>query len=162
MKLDLNVLKSYQEDLDKKICALHSLSSDQTTTRRILAFMVELGELANETRCFKYWSYKAASEKKVILEEYVDGIHFLISLSNELNLDLAFEIEELDCDLTKQFIDVFVLAGTLQTKFAEQELIKLFKKYLQLGVSLGFAEKEMISAYFQKNQVNHQRQEQHY
>ena len=31
----------------------------------ILALQVEIGELANETRCFKHWSNKGPSEKKL-------------------------------------------------------------------------------------------------
>ena len=49
----------------------------------MLALLVEIGELANETRSFKFWSVKPASEKKIILEEFVDGIHFILSLGIE-------------------------------------------------------------------------------
>ena len=45
-----------------------------------LALLIELAELANETRCFKFWSTKGPSDDAVILEEYVDSIHFLLSL----------------------------------------------------------------------------------
>ncbi len=48
--------------------------------KRDLALTIELAELANETRCFKYWSSKGPSEREVILEEFVDSIHFLLSL----------------------------------------------------------------------------------
>jgi dimeric dUTPase (all-alpha-NTP-PPase superfamily) len=54
-----------------------------------------MGELANEVRCFKFWSYKLPSEEKVILEEYVDGIHFITSLAiaNEVKDYHSWEIE---------------------------------------------------------------------
>ena len=52
-------------------------------TDTILACMVELGEYANETRCFKHWSKKEASEKEVRLEEYVDVLHFIFSIANQ-------------------------------------------------------------------------------
>ena len=55
--------------------------------RKMLALLVEIGELANETRCFKYWSNKPASEREVILEEYVDGLHFILSIGIDLGID---------------------------------------------------------------------------
>ncbi|RKJ02748.1 dUTPase, partial [Butyricicoccus sp. 1XD8-22] len=70
-----------------------------------LALTIELAELANETRCFKYWSSKGPSEREVILEEFVDSIHFLLSLGNEkgFTLDIWPEIQE-KVDLTKWFL----------------------------------------------------------
>ena len=58
--------------------------------RKMLALLVEIGELANETRCFKYWSNKPASEREVILEEYVDGLHFILSIGIDLGIDKNF------------------------------------------------------------------------
>ena len=71
-----------QYQLDKTINDKHNTTYETTLTKRIMAFMVELGEFANETRCFKYWSVKPSSEKEVVLEEYIDGIHFILSLYN--------------------------------------------------------------------------------
>jgi len=162
MNINLNVLSPFQRELDEKICEKHNIDSSKTINERILAFLVELGELANETRCFKYWSFKNASKRTVILEEYVDGIHFLVSLGNELDLDLQFNFERINTPLTRQFIDVFSFAGTLQENFNENNLRELFTKYLMLGEKLGFNQEDIIAGYQEKNKVNHQRQEENY
>ena len=162
MIINLNGLKSYQEILDKAICQKHNLNSKETINERILAFLVELGELANETRCFKYWSIREASETKIILEEYVDGIHFLTSLANELDMTLEIEITESTKSLTSQFIDVFAFAGILEANFNQENLSILINKYLVLGFSLGFNEADIIAGYLAKNKINHQRQEENY
>ncbi len=60
--------------------------------KKMLALLVEIGELANETRCFKYWSNKPASEREVILEEYVDGLHFILSIGIDLGIDKKLPI----------------------------------------------------------------------
>ncbi|MDF9866616.1 dimeric dUTPase (all-alpha-NTP-PPase superfamily) [Bacilli bacterium PM5-3] len=162
MQFDLNLLCSYQDELDKKICKKHNISSKDTVTERVLAFLVELGELANETRCFKYWSIKKASGKEIILEEYVDGIHFLVSLSNELNMNLIFDVEKSDVSLTEQFVDIFSDAKNLKNNFNNDNLSALFIKFLTLGLGLSFDQDAIISGYLEKNKTNHQRQEENY
>ncbi len=72
-----------QQALDSHIEEKHQLQNEDLFTRKTLALLVEIGELANETRCFKFWSVKPASEKQVVLEEFVDGIHFILSLGIE-------------------------------------------------------------------------------
>lgn len=61
------------------------LSSKERLTNTILAAIVEISELANEIRCFKHWSKKESSHKDILLEEYVDVLHFFLSIGNQLN-----------------------------------------------------------------------------
>ncbi len=75
-----------QRELDERIEEEHQLSGNQFD-ERLLALLVELGELANETRSFKFWSTKGPSPQDVILEEYVDGIHFLLSIGLALGYE---------------------------------------------------------------------------
>src|SRR5690625_6269037 len=81
--MDWTTLFSMQETLDKHIIDNHQLQQKDLMEEKYLALLVELGELANETRCFKFWSTKPASARKKILEEYVDGVHFILSLGIE-------------------------------------------------------------------------------
>lgn len=60
---------------------------------RLLALQVEVSELANATRCFKYWSEKPSESKKRVLDEYADVLHFLLSIGHTLNFT-AEEIEQ--------------------------------------------------------------------
>lgn len=46
----------------------------------LLSLKVELGELANETRCFKHWSAKGPADPPVILEEFADNMAFVLSI----------------------------------------------------------------------------------
>lgn len=55
-------------------------------TERITALQVEVSELANETRCFKYWSTRQNQyDREKALKEYVDIFHFFLSIGNTLN-----------------------------------------------------------------------------
>ena len=92
--MQLEKLFRVQQALDQHIEEKHELQNEDLFARKVLALLVELGELANETRCFKFWSIKPSSEKSVILEEYVDGIHFILSLGIECgfqNLDYTLD-----------------------------------------------------------------------
>jgi dimeric dUTPase (all-alpha-NTP-PPase superfamily) len=162
VKIDLNSLKELQKALDQKIYDKHHIAFDKTINERILAFQVELGELANETRCFKYWSLKEASSRDIILEEYVDGIHFLVSLSLYFDFDLRFNAVSKYNDLTQQFLTVFKDSALLNDDFSLVNIIKLFEEYLSLGIMLDFDNDTIIKGYKDKNETNHQRQENDY
>src|SRR5699024_7652437 len=84
--MNWKLLFEKQVELDAYITNNHDLSGSDLFEKKILALFVELGELANETRCFKFWSMKERNSNSVILEEYVDNIHFLLSLGLEKEL----------------------------------------------------------------------------
>jgi dimeric dUTPase (all-alpha-NTP-PPase superfamily) len=163
--MNLEKLFEMQKGLDSHIESQHSLESEDLFDRKVLALLVELGELANETRCFKFWSLKPASEKEVILEEFVDGIHFILSLGIESgftkSVQLTSEPPKTE-SLTEQFlityakIEQFRIAKTLE---AYQEM---FQSCLHIAEILGFSSVEIQQAYIQKNEVNYERQKQGY
>ena len=80
--MNLHKLFTMQHALDQYIQSNKQVTED-VFMKKGLALIVELAELANETRCFKFWSEKGPSERSVILEEYVDSIHFILSLGIE-------------------------------------------------------------------------------
>ena len=152
-----------QKELDERIRKEHKLVNANLMEEKMLAFQVELGELANETRCFKYWSLKPASSREVILEEYVDGIHFLLSIGIDLNkTDVTVAPLESNVNLTKQFVILFELSSRFSKTKNAEDFISLFQQYLLLGKQLNFTTVEIEEAYIGKNQVNHQRQSEGY
>ena len=154
---------SKQKKLDQYIFDKQQLGSKDLFEERVLALLVELGELANETRCFKFWSAKVASSKEVILEEYVDNIHFLLSIG----LHKGYRFTYIDCtspetNATKQFNTVFQKALAFYAEPTETAYVVLFQAYLQLASVLGFSEADIFRAYDEKNEVNYERQDQGY
>lgn len=163
--MELTQLWLTQQRLDNRIQQLHQVTYATTMAKLKLAILVELGELANETRCFKYWSIKPASPKEVILEEYVDGLHFLLSYGLALGFSeslTVLTIHKTSKPLTEQFLDIYALVGLWQPKVTLIDYKKCFQSFLNLAGSLGFTEQEIVQFYEQKNAVNHQRQDQHY
>ena len=161
--LDWNELYSVQEKLDNYIEENHDLEGKDLFQEKCLALLVELGELANETRCFKFWSTKPRNEQSVILEEYVDGIHFLLSLG--LVKGYRFEsakIHKLNHSETQQFLSVFHESTHFHQQPTEENYQNLFRNYLELGMLLGFTEEDIKNAYYHKNEINFQRQNKGY
>ena len=114
--------------------------------------------------------------KNPLLEEYVDCLHFILSIGLELELDCRYNslireeniVEEGEPTLYL-FAEVLSFAselfwGCYHDGYEEQEgnYKALFTNFIQLGKSLGFTWGQIEQAYYAKNQVNHQRQESGY
>lgn len=154
-----------QNQLDEYIAKTQNIeANDELFTKKILALLVELGELANETRCFKFWSTKKSSEREIVLEEYVDGIHFILSLGISKNFTITpQETREIHNDnLTKQFLDVFAKGINFKQTTNQNTYNELVNAYLSLGYLLGFDPADIETAYVEKNEVNFARQDQGY
>ncbi|MBY0597715.1 dUTP diphosphatase [Bacillus bingmayongensis] len=101
-------------------------------------------------------------DKNPLLEEYVDGLHFAISLCIDLEVKMTFPAS-IKCDgATEQFFELYSLAVELKKDPSEDKADYLLAHYLGLGELLGFILKEIEQAYIEKNEVNHQRQDNGY
>lgn len=158
-------LFSLQRELDNRIMREHQLTGDYFS-ERLLALQVEVAELANETRCFKYWSVKPPSERSQILEEYVDGIHFILSIGLTLGFQtFSFHGEHIykkKESIVEQFLTIYQCIAKLQFDRSRHAYETLVHEYVLLGFMLGFSEQDMETAYMKKNEINHERQEQGY
>jgi len=169
--MNLSKLFEMQRKLDEKIIKEKGLVNQDLLPKKILALQVELGELANEWRGFKFWSndQKPRTVKYIenrkhrqnpLLEEYVDCLHFLLSIGLESEIG-AFTGDELMPikmgTIEMQFITLFKVTVTfLEDISYYQEMWELF---LGLGEMLGFTPEQVESAYYEKNAENHRRQE---
>ncbi|CDQ18252.1 Dimeric dUTPase, all-alpha-NTP-PPase (MazG) superfamily [Halobacillus karajensis] len=160
--MNWNFLYDMQRKLDEYIEDQHQIERGDKVEEKVLALLVELGELANETRCFKFWSKKGPSEKTVILEEYVDGVHFLLSLGLDLGHRYAFSPLKNSESVTKAFLRVYQCVETMRENRDKESYVAAFSSYLALGRSLGITEQELIEAYEKKNAINFERQDQGY
>lgn len=166
MNLKLQSLFEMQNELDRRIERDRGLENVDLIDKKILALQVELGELANETRCFKFWSSKPPSERGVILEEFVDGLHFLLSLGIILPYEVPMQMqvpELLEENLVEAFLKVYEDLTVLKNNRDDvNNYVTLMEDYLLIGRLLGFTSEEINDAYLSKNQVNHTRQDQGY
>lgn len=163
MKLNLSELIPLQNELDERIMALHHEERKSTQLKRILALVVEISELANETRSFKYWSLKGPSEKDVLLEEFSDSIHFILSLGIDLKLtELSVSCDEESYDLSRLFLEWTECAVQLMHDFNINNYQLCANYCAKIAYTLQFSEYEVLETYYKKNKKNHNRQDQAY
>src|SRR5690625_439798 len=126
--MNLEKLFQAQKELDDRIIKEKGLQGQDLLDKKILALLVELGELAQNWRGFKIWSedqeprnYCMACEipeveahdcHNPLLEEYVDCLHFILSIG----LEMDFEPEEnykryYENSTEQQFLAVFWAAS---------------------------------------------------
>ena len=161
--MNLQKLFQMQDALDKRIQAEHNLAGIPLLRKKILSLQVELGELANETRCFKFWSTKKASSDAVILEEYVDCLHFILSIGIEKNFeDIALNTKYITSELSEQFLILYVNIADFIACSSIDNYYNIFHNFLCLGKNLGFSHEAIENAYLHKNNINHERQDNGY
>lgn len=173
--MNLGKLFMLQSELDAHIEAEHPRQVGESRHgKKVLALLVELGELANEARFFKFWSSDQKPRKSVavyeqydqppvtrnfVLEEYVDGIHFLLSIGLENNIE-ELNIKSIKKEtLTEQFIGLYNVFTILHIHFSPEVYSEAWSAYIGLSEMLGFTWDEIEKAYLAKNQKNHDRQD---
>lgn len=199
--MDWKALFKAQAELDKHILQEKGLEGQDLLDMKILALQVEIGELANEQRTWKFWSddreprtevichccngeggfylgdelesectYCDATgiqEKNRLLEEFVDCLHFILSIGNHIGVK-SFEpikLISLTNDITGQFNAVFKLISKWEKIFLFMDRDSyhiVVNELLKLGEMLGFTEDQIEQAYWDKNEINHKRQESNY
>ncbi|MDQ0160216.1 dUTP diphosphatase [Alkalibacillus salilacus] len=159
--MDWKRLYQLQAELDQHIMDSIPQTRQGVYHDKLLALVVEVSELANETRCFKYWSQKGPSDREVILEEYVDGIHFILSLGLDLGIEFdqnALQSVEVE-SLTDSFHTIYSQVERLKTEPTQTNYNQLMNQYLALGRALSFSTHDVVQAYLAKNEKNHERQD---
>ncbi len=210
--MNIQKLFEMQKQLDLRIEQQHPRQEgEDRLSKKILALQVELGELCQEWRGFKFWSkdqeprteskvvchackgqggfvytdeYQQATEpfeeclycegtgfqedKNPLLEEFVDCLHFILSIGLGLNFTDIDVWKVKEATTTNQFIECF---GTIYNMHFQKRVTgevpiemyeHLFACFIGLGEMLGFTWEQIEAAYLQKNAINHERQESDY
>ena len=208
--MNLSKLFKIQKQLDERIVKEKGLEGQDLLDKKILALQVELGELAQNWRGFKFWSNDQEPRTKVkkvcetcggeryilisesfgfdkcsdcdgkgdfgetnpLLEEYVDCLHFILSIG----LDLEIDYNKLDlletCShlpITTIFSELMVMLpdcllghGKTNKESAFEMYDICLSNFIELGKMLGFTWEQVEQAYLTKNKINHERLESGY
>lgn len=162
MDVNLAPLLLEQAKLDARINREHEVTHQNTKTERFLALLVEIGELANATRAFKYWSLKPSEDRAILLDEYADGLHFFLSLALVFNIDVTTVSYRASGTSKADVVALFKKAYTTIVDFMKDETsVSYFlalKTFLTLGSALQFSSDDITAAYRAKLVVNYERQ----
>lgn len=199
--MNLSKLFPTQAKLDERIVQEHGLEGQDLLDKKILALQVELGELANEWRGFKFWKVNPIPRVKAtricrrcggsgtphgipvesgvdcwecddstgeieynpLLEEYVDCVHFFISIALDMGIqphELYVYDEEIEGSISEIFIELFYCIGRMYFVFDKKYQLRMcFHIFINFGIQrLGFTWEQIEQAYLDKNKINHARQ----
>lgn len=109
--------------------------------------------------------YVDTVKKNPLLEEYVDCLHFILSIGLEIDTKTSLDwddIEFFETDITEQFIEITSRILELRSWESSDTWAGLFSEFYILGKMLGFTWEQVEEAYYAKNKVNHERQESGY
>lgn len=107
-------------------------------------------------------------DKNPLLEEYVDCLHFILEIGIEVEIQsFGFGMDEYKAiydqvehenNIVVQFLRVKQFAFMSFPFTDAREWYQLFVNFKRLGEMLGFTWEEIEQAYYAKNQINHERQ----
>lgn len=157
MIYQLKRLLEMQKTLDSNIFKEKGIKEYPLENMKIALF-VELGELMNELPTkFKYWKATAVDNREKALVEYVDCLHFALSITyhqNVIKTDEEFK-DWLDYDTRGELADEYTMAELLENIVGSK--VSKLSYLLTLGNKLGFTWEEIYNAYIEKNRVNYER-----
>ncbi|PGF05205.1 dUTP diphosphatase [Bacillus toyonensis] len=179
--VNLEELFALQKVLDTRIVLEHPiLEGEDRLGKKFLALNVELYEWINELpETFKYWSNKK-NKYDESLKEYVDGLHFILSIGLEIGFDTTQDIHVtyptafLGHDMVvgefhQKFMifqslvnKVYVYGDITENHHRNQEYRDMLSAYLKLGEEIGYKTEDVVIFYKRKNEVNHERQTNNY
>lgn len=179
--MNITKLFEMQRELDERIVKEKGLEGKDLLPQKILALQVELGECANEWRGFKFWSKNQNPRTEFIqpcfecngedigmechrcegegyeiksnplLEEYIDCLHFILSIGISLGENEARPQTIYDRSIVNLFSET--ITWDWQGHYGCGLTV-----FIELGKELGFTWDQIEAAYMDKNAVNHDRQ----
>ena len=156
----LKELLEMQRVLDENILREKGITEYPLDNMKIALF-VELGELMNEFPTkFKHWKSSAVDNREKGLVEYVDCLHFALSLANYYSEDSEKYILPYNAVEIQVSIESNTYMATLNKIVNYMDWNNIFYAFVYLfvlGNKLGFTWEEIYSAYKKKNEVNYQR-----
>jgi dimeric dUTPase (all-alpha-NTP-PPase superfamily) len=160
--ITLTELYACQEEVDQFISNNLDINIHDVehVDKRVTAFHVELGELANEIGFFKYWKTSHFMDKAKTIEELADCIAFILSVGISRKYTFIKEINPMEWKR--------VPLGQLFRYLFRSELHsagdwkQAFEQLICIGLKLGFSSGEILAAYYLKSNTNIERQKQNY
>lgn len=129
---------------------------------RNFAFQTEVMEFANELEFFKYWKKTRSKTRARKLSEFVDCIHFAVSIA--ITRGYSKLIDGIVYDTYYKSMPLVELFNIIRKRDIDsmQSYKLVMTILLSIAEKIGFTEQEIYDAYMDKNKENHERQVNNY
>lgn len=147
--MDFTNLFELQENLDDALRKDQGLEGISLLSQKTLALQVEIGELADKTRCFKFWSRSKATNSSAILDQLANSLYFILALGLEKQFDNINNVQtkENNRNITSQFLNIYVDINDFLVCSSKDHYITLLEDFLSLCSSLGYSPVEVEKTY---------------
>ncbi|AOR24842.1 dUTP diphosphatase [Clostridium taeniosporum] len=142
-----------QRMINKNLTLNNQLDNCKIKTRKYLEFNIKISELANETKCFKYWKDTSNFiDMQVVFRKYISCLSQIITIGLDNNYSDLTEVDVKPNDycLSDQFLNLYIDINDLIISPSKDHYLTLFEDILSLAITLGFTQAEIKNA-FSKN-----------
>ena len=152
----LDEVYSKNKELDKIFISKYESIDKDMFRKNKIELLVEIGELANETKCFKYWTTKTPN-RELVLEEYADCIIMTLCLYNYYNLELEdIEYKRIE-DINDQIASLYKLGSEIYFSNNTELLKELLFGLINLASLLKITKEEIVSSSLKKIELDTKR-----
>ena len=154
-----NDIYNRNKKLDDIFMSKYMDTEDKLYEKNCLELIVELCELANESKCFKYWTIKKP-DKELVLEEFADSLLMVLYMFNTYNVDF---VSTIDADSSDDILDEFNVIIRMCTNLMNKDNItdiflkEIFTRLIHIGKLLLLSDNEIIDACYKKIINNEER-----
>ena len=143
--IDLKEVYEKNNELDNMFIDRYG-NTKEINDKNKMELLVELGEFANESRCFKYWSIKKPDREKTLFE-YADVMmmtfYFFYILDVSLDEEFPKPIET--TDVLEMITYLFKKIAMFRDDFDKETIKDILVNTLKLGELMEFSDEEIIS-----------------
>lgn len=151
--MDIKKMLEAQKELDKANMKKGGLTEYPLELVQT-AYRVELGELLQEWKQFKFWKInKGEIDRAKMLEEWADCMHFALSLETQQERKVPY-YNYIENNIGKQYLygdNIYDFVDSCFNLYFELE------NTIALGLKLDYTLEELEQAYWKKNKINWKR-----
>lgn len=154
-----NDIYNRNKKLDDIFMSKYIDTEDKLYEKNCLELIVELCELANESKCFKYWTVKKP-DKELVLEEFADSLLMVLYMFNTYNVEC---VSTIDVDMSNDILYEFNMIIRMCTNLMDRDNIddmylkEIFTRLIHIGKLLGLNDNEIVDACYKKIIKNEER-----
>lgn len=164
VQISLIDLKRMQDEYELAVYKKYGIDTYPASETK-LALLVELGELANEVKSFKYWKNpdNCTIDNDKLREEFADCLHFALSVEDITDIAaMSVSDEKFVSIIDDPESDVTINDLFNTTFFNVTTNNQILLSVIYLGMSLGLTMNDIVKEYVKKNKINYERLESNY
>ncbi len=145
-----NVSKLYEVYINRELqIKQNEVLNTTRLQQKILSFIHDLSEVADQSRCYLFWEKKEPVNHKQLLENYLDGLTMLMSIGYELKIDSIKNYTEIPekKDILSQFFKIYHSILKVQQNYSSDAYQNTIDDYFTLGFMLGIDTDEILDHY---------------